>query len=65
MTPPKPLPCRLSDLVREFQGSAAMEKAKGNDEAYCCISAAADRLTEVVTEWFVEMKAFNAQQRRN
>jgi hypothetical protein len=53
---PKPLPCRLAELVKELNECAATFKRDGNDEAYCATWAAAERIKEVVNEWLMEQR---------
>jgi cobalamin-dependent methionine synthase I len=62
MNAPKPLLCRLADLIRELHESAALFKSQNNDEAYCSTSACAERLAEVVNEYISERDAYVAAQ---
>jgi hypothetical protein len=58
--PPKPLPCRLGELLKEWKEQEKIFDSKQNDEASCTIYACAERLKEVVGEYFDEVRAFQA-----
>lgn len=54
---PKPLMCRLGELVNEWVVEEKRFHDLGNQEAECAIFAARERLKEVVAEFVADMRA--------
>lgn len=57
-TPPKPLPCRLGELLKEWKEQENAFNLKENTEASCTIFACAEQLKELMGEYFAESRAF-------
>jgi len=64
-TPPKPLMCRLGELLKEWKEQEKLFDAKKNDEASCTIYACSERLKEVVGEFCDEARAWQAARATN
>ncbi len=60
-SPPEPLPCRLNKLYQELKTEEKRYHEAGNDEGKCAVYAAAERLKEVVNEFFRDVKAWQAK----
>lgn len=59
---PKPLPCRIAELLKEWKQVRDDFKKKGNDEAVIAVECCAENLHEVLTAFFNDVKAWRAKQ---
>lgn len=62
MEPPQPLPCRLSELVKDFRHMSLVCENVGLRSQANTFTEAGRRLEEVVAQWFKEVNAYVAQQ---
>jgi hypothetical protein len=60
LTVPKPLPCRLGELLEDWKTTHGNMKKRGEDEAALAVEVCAQMLHEEVTAFFKEAKAWQA-----
>jgi hypothetical protein len=57
---PKPLPCRLAELLKDWKETRDNMKKRGEEEAALAVEVCAQMLHEEVTAFFTEAKAWQA-----